>query len=473
MFDRLIAWITVEPTVSLLMVAAAVVLFSAALVKNHDSAPSFWHWLRRIIEASIGALLFIGVLWAFRSILNTNNNTYYSTHGSLNSASLESAYTIWGRPHVQRELGYAHYTEVTRQEEIPRANPNDPPMYRDVTEQQFVPQNSVRRFRGTVDLTLSEHEKGYALYNGYLIDARFVYDIVNDSRYETQATFDFPLSPGQTLYENFSIMVDGEDISQDLRFSSDLVQWTTAFHPLQPHQIIISYHSRGMETFYFQIPSQRQIKDFVLTVGVDRLPVSLLNYPDGTLTPTRVEPTADGLGSVLTWEFDNAITVAGMGVALPQPVQPGAEVLRVLSNSRYALTLLGAMLALTLLLCGQPVQFLDLALLAGAYSIEFLLMAAVSDSVFGFWGSLVIGALAVNVLTYLLYRKYPPLPSRLIFGLVGFFSILYPLSGLITDVGVQNSFNNLVQVGLIVYLFCLALTTRLKNQPQQTIAVTA
>lgn len=465
MFDRLIAWITVEPSVSLLMIATAVVLFGAALVKNSEPSPSFWQWTRRIIEASIGALLFIGLLWAFRSILNTNNSTYFSTHGSLNSTSLESAYTIWGRPHVQRELGYSHYTLVTRQEEMPRTNPDDPPTYRDVTEWQLVPQNSVRSFRGTVDLTLSEREKGYALYNGYLIDARFVYDIINDSEYRTEARFDFPLSPGQTLYENFSITVDGMDISPLLRFSSDLVQWTTTFSALQTRQIVISYHSRGMESFYFQIPSQRQIKDFVLTLSVDRLPVSMLNYPNGTLTPTVVEPTADGQGSILTWEFDNAITVAGMGVALPQPGQPGAEVLRVLSNSPYTLTMLGAILALTLILCGQPIRFLDLALLSAAYCIEFLVMAAVSDYVFGFWGSLAVGALATGILTYLLYRNYPPLPRYLIFGLVGFFTVVYPLSGLITDVSVQNSFNTLVQVGLIVYLFCLALYTRLKTTP--------
>jgi hypothetical protein len=456
----------VEPTVSLLMTAAAVVLFATAIRQTKEVPPTFWQWLRRIIEASIGAVLFVGLLWAFRSILNNNYATFYTTHGSLNAASLESAQSIWGRPHVQRELGYAHFTEVIQQQEIPREDPTAPPLYKDVKVRQPVPQNSVRSFRGTVNLTLSEREKGYALYNGYLIDAHFEWEVINDSAYQTEADFDFPLSPGQTLYEDFSVTMDGEDISPLLRFSPDLVQWTTTFDPQQKRKIMIGYTSRGMESFYYQIPSQREIKDFMLTLTVDRLPVTLLNYPDGTLTPTKVEPTADGKGSILTWQLDKAITTAGMGVALLQPEQPGAQVLRVLSNSPYALTLLGAMLALTLLLRREPVHFLDLALLSAAYCVEFLIMAAISDYMLGFWGSLVVGGLATGALTYVLYRRAPSrLLRSLIYALVGFFAVIYPLSGLITDLNARNAFEGMVQVGLIIYLFALALYWRLERTP--------
>lgn len=464
LFNRIIDWVNVEPTISLLMIITALVLFGTALTQSQDRSGAFWPWLRRIIEASIGALLFLGLSWGFRSILNTNNSNFNATHGSLSSVSLQSAQSIWGRPHIQRELGYAHYTEVTVQEEIPRENPDDPPLYRDVIQRQFVPQNSVVRFRGTVDLQLSEREKGYALYNGYTIQMRLEYDVLNDSDFVTEAGFDFPLSPGQTLYEDFLITVDGEDISQQLRFSPDLVQWISDFQPHQQRKIEISYASRGMETFYYQIPSQREIKDFVLTLTVDRLPVSLVNYPDGALTPKSIEPTADGRGSVLTWELDKAITVAGMGIALPQPEQPGAEVLRVLLNSPYALTLLVTMLALTMLLRGQSVHFLTLALLAGAYCVQFLIMAAVSDYVFGFWGSLIVGAVVTGTLTYFLFRGYTSRLLRiLIFALVVFFTIVYPLSGLLIDTSVRNAFDNLVQVGMIVYLFGLALLAQLER----------
>jgi predicted membrane channel-forming protein YqfA (hemolysin III family) len=53
------------------------------------------------------------------------------------------------------------------------------------------------------------------------------------------------------------------------------------------------------------------------------------------------------------------------------------------------------------------------------------------------------------------------LPARilriLIYILVAFFTLVYPLSGLLTDLGQQNAFNLLMQVGLILYITGLSL----------------
>ena len=462
---RLIDWMTVEPVIGLLMTITALVLFGASFIKSKESSTAFWPWLRKVIEASVGAILFLGLLWAFRSILNSNNSTFYSTHGSLSDASRQSAQSIWGRPHIQREISVNHYVEKVVQEEIPREDPTQPPLYRDKTVREQIPQNSILSFFGQVDMTLSEREKGYALYSGYLINTRFEYEIVNDSDLETEAEFAFPLSPGQTLHENFKILVDDQDISPQLRFSTDLVQWASKMEPHQKFRVVITYSSRGMDTFYYQVPVQREIKNFTLVLTIDRLPISLLNYPEGVLTPTEIKPTNNQQGSILTWKLDGAITVAGMGVALLQPQQPGAQVLRVLLNSPYALTLLGAMLSLTLLIRGEPVNFLDLALLSGAYCVQFLIMAAVSDFFFGFWGSLIAGAFLTGLLTFLLFRRHPSRLLRiLIYSLVGFFTVVYPLAGLFTQVTQRNSFDGIVQVGLIVYLFGLSLYTQLERK---------
>jgi len=459
--DRIVRWMTVEPAIGLLMTITAVVIFGAAFAQSQETISAFWPWLRRVIEASVRAVLFLGLLWAFRSILTNNTTTFNSTHGSLSAATLRSAQSIWGRPHVQRELSVNHFIETMVQEEIPREDPSKPPLYRNIKVRNQVPQNSLLSFEGRVDMALSEREKGYALYNGFVVNVRFEYNIINDSDVETEAEFTFPLSPGQTMYDQFTILEDGQDISARLRFSKDLVQWKRVMQPQQRSKIIVTYTSRGMEYFYYQVPVQREIKDFVLSLTVDRLPVSLLNYPEGCLTPTDIKPTSDQRGAVLTWRLDRAVTVAGMGVALPQPQQPGAQVLRALLNSPYALTLLITMIALTLVICGQPARFLELALLAGAYCVQFLIMAALSDYRFlGFWGSLILGALVTGVLTFLLFRRYSALLRILTLVLVGFFTVVYPLAGLLTDVTQRNSFNSLVQVGLILYLFGLALYTR-------------
>lgn len=458
MLDKVINWFTLEPAVSMLMLTTAVVLFGSAFASYKETSGNFWPWMRKIIEATVSAVLFLGMMWAFRAILNDNTSTYYSTHGSLSDISRESAWSIWGRPHTQVELTVRHTHEVEVKEELPREDPTAPPIYRTVIQTQEVPQNSILSFNGDVQMKLSERQKGYALYSGYTLDVKLEYEILNDSAITTDAAFTFPLSSGQTLFENFVVTMDGKDLSADLRFATDLVSWTTKMTPHQRSIVHITYFSRGMDYFYYQIPVQREIKNFALTLTVDRLPVSLLNYPDGVITPTKIESTPDGNGSILTWQLDRAITVAGMGVALIQPQQPGAQVLRVLVISPYALTLLGAMLALTMLIWGLKVQFLDLALLSAVYTMQFLLMSAVSDYFFGFWGSLMLGAVLTLFLTILLFRKLPSKPLRtIIYLLVAFFTIAYPLSGLLTELEDQNAFNMLLQSGLILYITILSL----------------
>ena len=461
LLTRIFEWINIEPAVSLLMIITAVVLFGSAFNVDAQSKNSFWPWFRQVIEASVGAILFLGLLWAFRSVLNDTVATFHSTHGSLSDISRESAWSIWGRPHTQIELTIKHSRPVEVQEELPRADPTQPPIYRTVTEIQEVPQNSIIGFKGDVQMNLNERQKGYALYSGYVLDAVFRYEIHNDSDFETDADFSFPLSSGQTLFENFVVEMDDRDLSSDLRFSLDLVSWTVKMEPRQKSDIVIRYSSRGMDYFYYQIPLQREIKNFQLTLTIDRLPVSLLNYPDRVITPTDIKSMSDGQGSILTWKLDRAITIAGMGVALPQPEQPGAQVLRVLVIAPYALTLLGAMLALTMLIWGEKIQFVDLSLLSAAYSSLFLVMAGVSDYFFGFWGSLFAGTLLVLLLTYFLFRKLESrVLQRLIYSLVAFFTVAYPLSGLLPLLEQQNAFNIMVQVGLILYLVLLSLYRR-------------
>lgn len=470
MLERLINWFTLEPAVSMLMITTAVVLFGSAFRAYRETSGNFWPWLRRIIEAGVGAALFIGLLWGFRSILNDNVNTFYSTHGSLSDTSRSSAWSIWGRPHTQVELTVAHSHEVDVEEELPRDDPSKPPLFRKVKQQQPVPQNSIVGFVGEVQMSLSEREKGYALYSGYTLTATLNYNVVNQADFATDAVFTFPLSQGQTLFENFVIKMDDRDISPDLRFSQDTVSWSTKMQPGQQSKISIAYSSRGMDYFYYQIPIQREIKNFSLTLTIDRLPVSLLNYPDGVITPTEIKPTDDGRGSILTWKLDRAITIAGMGVALLQPEQPGAQVLRVLVISPYALTLLGAMLALTMLIWGMQVRFIDLALLSAVYTMQFLLMAAISDYFFGFWGAMLTGALLTLFLSFLLFRKLPSRPLKVvIYILVAFFTLVYPLSGLLTELAQQNAFNMLLQAGLILYITGLSLYVN-GRKPETTIA---
>jgi hypothetical protein len=454
---RFFDWMTYEPVVGLMMIVAAVVLFIGGY-RRGAPGDGVQVWVRRIVEAAGMAVLFLGLLWAFRAVLNDNASTFRQNHGRVSEANYESLKTIWGGPHVQRELTVRHYRTVVEREEMWREDPSLPPLYRDVKREVYVDQNSLLSSHGTVDLTLNERRKGSALYNGFDAVFDMTWVVKNESGWTTRAEFGLPLS-GQVLYDELVVQEDGADISRDLRFSSRGIEWVRHLQPGERHVVHVRYATRGVEYFYYQVPERRELKDFVLAMNVHGLAIDDVNYPERCLTPMSVEPSEDGTGTTLTWTLDRSVTTAGMGVALPTPIQPGAKVSLVLRNSPYALMLLVVAVALTLLVRREDASLFDLSLLSATYCVLFLCMASFSDFLLGFWGSLVLGAALTVGMAALLYRRHA---ARVpILALTAFFTLVYPLSGLFPDH--QDAVDGMVAVGLIVYLFLVAIIARMST----------
>jgi hypothetical protein len=76
----------------------------------------------------------------------------------------------------------------------------------------------------------------------------------------------------------------------------------------------------GDVVLVFQVREAREVRDFTLTL----LPTcqDKLNYPEGCMTPTGIQPTPDfkELGAGVSPR--HALSNKGMGVALPQLPQP-------------------------------------------------------------------------------------------------------------------------------------------------------
>ncbi len=460
---RFFNWMEFEPAIGIMMVVAALVLFVKAYNKNGAFQPAtLWEWMRRLIEAASVALLFLGLLWAFRVILNDNYVDFRKTHGRISEANYESVKRIWGAPHVQRELHIVHYTGRTVKEEIPREDPSKPPLYRMRTETVEVEQNSILGAQGDIELTPNRRKKGSAYYNGFDLKVYLAYDVRNNSPETTDAHFSFPVYSEQMSFENFKILENGADISNDLRFSATKIRWRRSMPPDERYKIEVSYDSRGLDYFYYRIPYPREIRDFSLQITVNNLPLADVNYPEGCITPTQLSETKDGKGVRLEWILDRAVTTAGMGIALPKPEQPGAKVSLVLRNSPYAFTMLLVAVCLTLLIQLEEISFVEFALLSAVYCLLFFVMSSISGFV-GFWGSLILGNCLTLGLSFLLYRKHPvKLTRQLILSLTGFFTVIYPLSGLFSRY--QKSFSGVVLIGLIVYVFSIAFYARIKNR---------
>jgi hypothetical protein len=462
-FERLASWFTIEPFLTLLMIVAAMTIFLRSYKGiNPEGTGKFWFWCRRLLESFGTALLFLGLLWISRGVLNNNYESFAFGHGRVSQANYESVENIWGGAQAQCDLSVRHTIEKEVMEEIPREDETKPPLYKKVLKRFDVEQNSILSTHAEVELRSNKRQKGTAFYNGFETKFGIEYVVKNDSDLQTDASFAFPLPSNQSMFSDITILVDGKDISEDLRVSEGEIGWTAKMEPGQTWKIDIKYRTRGMEYFYFQIPAPRQIKDFDLKLTALDLPVSQVNYPGGCIPPTEeISATPDGKGSVLEWRFNNTITTAGMGISLPQPAQPGERTSSMLAVSSYALMMLLLAVCLTFILAGKSVNLLEIALMAGSYCLMHILAASLSDSPLGFWGSYALGTALSCALAYLFSRYFEPFLRNCILGLVGFFGIAYPLLSQIP--GFSDELNGLVMAGLIVYLFLIALATRFKK----------
>ncbi len=464
MLSGIAHWISARPIVGLLVLAVALAAFGSALGQAKDSSPAFWPWLRRIVEASVKAILLFGLIWAFQATLSHDLEAFGSTHESALAAKRRQAEARWGKPIVQDELAVYHFVEVTKQEVITPKNPAQPKLYRNVPERQLVPQNSVIGFRGNVTVTLDEREMRETWVAAYTLNARYEYEVMNHSDLETEAEFKFPLVPGHT-FERLVITADGQDISPRLQFAMDSVSWKSKMKPQQQSRVVVTYASKGTDQFLYRIPVQRELRNSELILTVSTKSFYVLIQPENDLMRSDYQDTEDRRGAILTWKLDRVIMAPQMGIALrgPQAFDLYNKVKLVLGTGPTVLTLLGAMLALTLLIGGQPVRLLDLALVAGVCCVQFLILAGLSDYV-GFGELLLGGAALAGGLIFCIFR---PLPSRwlhvLIYALAGFFGFVYPRSGLYIETQ-RNVFEGVVQAGLIVYLFGLSLYARLQAQ---------
>ncbi len=160
-----------------------------------------------------------------------------------------------------------------------------------------------------------------------------------------------------------------------------------------------------MSYWYLQVQEPREIRDFIFTLSLPDLTKAHLNFPEGCMTPTAIQPTPDNRGTILTFRLDHAISNKGMGVALPTVAQPGETTNAVLAEVERGWLLIFAMLVLGLALAGTGQAVLLSVLFGAACACAYGLLGDFSDVLFGFWATAALILLPVFLmLTWLLTR---------------------------------------------------------------------
>jgi hypothetical protein len=384
----------VQPLVALFLGAALLAVFLAALLPKNVSAkdapnPSLlwtlYHHFSRMAWAVLLVLLLATSINILRTYLRHTVNDFQRSHGRITQANYNAVETIWGAEQVQNELTVDIHHDEEVIERIAPENPNKPDIIHQKTVRKTATGNPFVSVTHEVTLKQNPRKKGSAYYDGYETTCSFDWKLRNPSDTNETCLLTFPLPAAGAMYDGLVATLDGKDVLPEVAIKDGSLLLD---HPMQPGEDMtfhIGFKSRGLTYWYFQVRESREIRDFTLTLNLPDLPKAKLNYPDGCMTPTTVEPTKDGLGTVLTYRLDHALTDKGMGIALPQLPQPGAVTRAVLGEVDSAWLFVFAMLALNFTLGGVRHGALLTLMFATATAFGYGLLADFSDLLLGFW----------------------------------------------------------------------------------------
>lgn len=429
-----------QPLLALCLGAALLAVFislwrkSAPVETKPSLAWTLYSQFTRFLFAAAVVLLLAQTLGVLRSYLRASAAHFQQTHGRVTEANYNAVQTIWGAEQTQRELTLQTYydEEVTERTEFD--DPAKPALVRKKTVRRHIVGNPFVSAAHDITLTQNPRKKGSALYGGYETACKFTWKLKSPADRATKGTLRFPLPARGAMYDELVATVNGQDVLPKMELSDAALTLTRDLEPNEALDVAISFKSRGMSFWYFQVTEQREIRDFTLTLNLPDMPRAKLNYPEGCMSPTDVRPTADNRGSLLTYRLDHAISHKGMGVSLPTLPQPGAMTNAVLGEAECGWMLIVATLLLSFTLSAVRHAVLLTVLFASAVALAFGVLGDFSDLLFGFWGTALVIFLPLLLLLALIAKRIAGgTAGKIIGALLLLFGALYPIAAGLDD----------------------------------------
>jgi hypothetical protein len=457
-----------EPVALLLLVATAIILFGSFF----RTAPEELPWVKNIIASGVRAMIFVGLVIGGYVFVKSNIKSFEVIHQSFtgeNSISWfkwKRAVKTWGGWIIQRELIVNHFIETESLATLPVVDPAAPLLYLTSKVRQQIPQNSITRFRGKVDLTSGKQEDPDG-FNGYYVQANFVYDVVNQSDLAVETEFLFPLETYPTTYEKFHLYLDQKEFTSVI-VTTDGLRWSIAMAPRKKIVISISYSAKGMNGYTYTLPESREVRDFILTISSDRPDVYASVSPTGETIQHAVDVSPAGM-FISTARIDQAVVAPTIGVSFVETTLPYAPydlALHLLRFMPRSSIFLAVVCAITLLISGAPFGLRELTLFLS------LSWAHIFSSILICWlfqdpkNGLLCSAAFFTILQYYVLRG----AGLSWFARVGmlswmfFFAGIYPLSGQRVETYPVNQYDSLILVGILIYAFSYSLSQRV-NRP--------
>ena len=262
--------------------------------------------MARTVIAIFFIFIFTAVAWA---ILGSTIMARTYSAGLGLSERVESS---WGGP--QKQIPPVASTSRVVQRKVQEKV--DGKLIEKTVEETVTEILPLERSRITVGLDLEQRQKGLLWFATYRVAFRGDYLFRNDTA-SAATTLRLTFPAPQAIYDDLVFRVDGRPVPTTA--GNGAVTATVNVPPGAMVRLETGYRSQGLTTWHYTFSDNvEQVRDFALEMRTD---FDAIDFPQGTLSPTV--KTKSGEGWLLTWKYNNLVTGYGIGMELPQKLQPG------------------------------------------------------------------------------------------------------------------------------------------------------
>ena len=228
-----------------------------------------------------------------------------------------------------------------------------------------------------VGLFLDQRQKGLLWYSTYRVrfSADYVFENPKDKRGTLTVRFALPAANGQ--YDDFKFEVDGAPASFT-RQNADLIVATIPCEAKSRRRLAVGYNSQGLDRFTYHFGEGiSEVRDFklVATTNFDGY-----DHPANTISPNVTKERLQD-GWQLTWDYKDLIAGTGIGIEMPQKINPGPMAARISYFAPVSLGFFFFLIFVISLLKGVPLHPMNYFFLAAAFFAFHLLLAYLVDHV--------------------------------------------------------------------------------------------
>ncbi|HEY4709699.1 MAG TPA: inner membrane CreD family protein [Candidatus Acidoferrales bacterium] len=226
-----------------------------------------------------------------------------------------------------------------------------------------------------VVLNLTHRQKGLLWYSTYVVAFAGDYTFTNSTGEDRDLEFRLPYPASEAIYDDLVMTVD----DQPLQVSNTSAGATGSTRVAAGKTVTLhtGYRSQGLDSWQYDLGQGiSQIRNFTLRI---RTNFKDIDFPENTMSPTTKAETSNGWD--LNWSYKNLIAGYGIGMTMPERLQPGPLAARISYFAPVSLFFFFFLMFILSTLRGIDLHPMNYFFFAAAFFSFHLLLAYLVDHI--------------------------------------------------------------------------------------------